>query len=337
MKFKSFISNALLVTVSIVATAAAIEYGTRLLYPALVPSGHLRFVKGEGGMPTLGPRNARLRHIKNTGDFDVAVNFNKYGFRDSKILEDSVPGDYFLVGDSLSIGWGVEEGERYSNLVQADMKRKVFNLSAPGDIDGFEVVLNYAKKNGAKITKLLLAVSMAINMKNFEEKAGEKPAASPRPGIIATLKPILMTNSAFYFLVTSFVHKNKTLAKKAIELGLINPNVEGIAHKPYSRVNIESMTRRAARLAEKYDTTIIIGHSRGLWFGTEEEKKTAWRIHKAVLARFKEMGLKVVDVGKAFGEDDDPQKNYFVNDGHWSPRGHASAARAIIKHLKDKG
>ena len=336
MKIKSLISNGLLVAVSIAVTAAVIEYGTRLLYPALIPSGHLRFVKGEGDMPTLGPRNARLRQIKNTGDFDVAVNFNKYGFRDSKNLDESEPGDYFLVGDSLSIGWGVEEDERYSNLVQAALKRRVFNLSAPGDIDGFEKVLNYAKKNDAKITKLLLAISMAVNMKNFEKKAGENPAPGPGPGIIARLKPILMTNSAFYFLVTSFVHKNEPLKMKAIELGLINPNLEGIAHKPYSRENIESMTRRAVRLAEKYDTTIIIGHSRGLWFGTEEEKKTAWRIHKAVLDRFSEMGLKVVDVGQAFGEDDDPKKNYFVNDGHWSPKGHGTAARAIIKHLKAK-
>lgn len=336
MKIKSFISNGLLVAISIVVTGGVIEYGTRLLYPALIPSGHLRFVKGEGDMPTLGPRNTRLRQIKNTGDFDVAVNFNKYGFRDSKNLEESAPGDYFLVGDSLSIGWGVEEDVRYSNLVQAALKRKVFNLSAPGDIDGYEKVLNYAKKNGAKITKLLLAVSMAINLKNFEEKAGENPASGPRPRIAARLKLILMSNSAFYFLVTSFVHKNETLKKKAIGLGMINPNIEGIAYQPFSRINIESMTRRAARLAEKYDTTIIIGHSRGLWFGAEEEKKTAWRIHKAVLARFKEMGLKVVDVGRAFGEDDDPRKNYFANDGHWSPKGHASAARAIIKHLKNQ-
>ncbi|NQV83530.1 MAG: hypothetical protein HQ494_06885 [Rhodospirillales bacterium] len=306
------------------------------MYPALEPSGHLRFVKGNGEIPTLGPRNTRLRQIKNTGDFDVTVNFNKYGFRDSKNLEDSAPGDYFLVGDSLSIGWGVEEEERYSNLIQAALGRKVFNLSIPGDMDNFEKVLGYAKKNGAKITRLLLAISMSINLKNFEKKAEEKPAPSPRSGIVATLKPILMTHSAFYFLVTSFVHKNEMLKKKAIELGFLNPSIEGVAHLPFSRENINSMTRRAARLAEKYETTIIIGHSRGLWFGTEDEKKTAWRTHKAVIAQFKKIGLKVIDIGQAFSEDDDPQKNYFANDGHWSPKGHASAARAIIKHLKAK-
>ena len=330
--------NGLLVAVSLAVSVAGVEYGTRFLFPALTPSGHLRFIEGEGDMSTLGPSNVQFRQIKNTGDFDVQVNFNKYGFRDSKDLATSSPQDYFLVGDSLSFGWGVKESERYSNLFQAALKRKVFNLCIPGDIDQFEKVLNYAEKNGAKVTNLLLAISMAFNLKDYEKNAEEKKEEknqSPSLGIIAFLKPYLMTHSAFYFLVTSFVHKNEMLKNTAVDWGLIRPNLEGIAHHSFSEKIIDSTARRVARLANKYNTTIIIAPSRAVWFGTKEEKRTADRIHQTFVDRLKQLGLRFVDVRPTFEEEGDPMKNYFVNDGHWSPRGHASAARAIFRHMKE--
>jgi lysophospholipase L1-like esterase len=345
MTLKSLILNVVLIAVSIVVTAAAIEYGTRLMFPALTPSGQLRFVAGKGDMPHLGPKNTTLRQIKNTGDFDVSVSFNKYGFRDSKDLAAGGPEDYFAVGDSLSFGWGVEENERYSDLIQAGIKRPVYNLCIPGGIDQFEKTINFAKKNGAKVKKLIMAISMGHNLGNYDDKAEQKareetiikaPKEKELPLLLVLYRPIkgfLVRNSAFYFLVTSFVHKNEGLKKIAVDLGLIKPSLEGIAHKTYSPKDIESTAQRTARLARQYDTLIVIAPSRALWSGTEEEKKTAQRIHREFVARLAEMGLKVADTRPAFEEEDDPLKNYFANDGHWSPKGHAAAARAILRHL----
>jgi len=334
MKLKRLVLNGLLMAVSITISVAAVEYGTRLLFPALAPSGQIRFVVGKGDMPNLGPKHMSLRQVKNTGDFNVRVNFNKYGFRDVKDLAESEPEDYFVVGDSLSFGWGVEENERYSDLIQAALKRPVFNLCIPGNIDDFEKLVNYAKEKGAKVKKLIIAISMGHNLANYEDKArAEKDPPGP-PGFLHSIKPFLMTNSAFYFLVTSFIHKNEALKNIAIDFGLITPNLEGIAHKAYSPKILKSTALRAARLARQYDTLIVIAPSRALWFGSDEEKKIARRIHREFVARLKELGLKVANIRPAFEAEDDPLKNYFANDGHWSPKGHASAARAIIRQLK---
>jgi len=322
---------------ALAVSGMAAEFAVRLAQPELDPARHVRFEKAQNGLPTLGPRNTEQRQIKNTGDFDVAVYFNKYGFRDTKDLATSAPGDYFVVGDSLSFGWGVEEAQRYSNLVQAELKRNVFNLCIPGDIDDFEKVIAYAEKNGAKIDRLLLAISMAFNLKNYEKKAEKKAAPIRAEGLMAPLKQYLMTHSASYFLVTSFVHRNETLKKKAIELGLIRPNIEGIAYKAFSAEIIESTARRTARLARKYDTTIVIAHSRALWIGTDEEKKTADRIHRTFVTRLEELGLDVADVRPAFEASGNPIENYFANDGHWGPKGHRAAAAAIIDHIKARG
>ena len=336
MRLKPLIVNSLLLVVTIAISVAAIEYGTRLLYPALVPSGHLRFVQGKGSTPALGPRNTQLRQIKNTGDFDVSVNFNKYGFRDSKNLSDSTPQDYFLVGDSISFGWGVEETERYSNLVQAALKRNVYNLSIPGGVGQFEKVINFAIKNGAKVTNLLLASNLVLSLRDYEKNAvrEQENEKQPSSGILYTLKFYLMANSASYSLVTSLVHKNETLRELAIDFGLIRPNLEGIAHVSYSRRKIESTARFIAHLAKKFNTTIIFVPSRALWFGTNEEKKTAKRIHLEFAAFLRELGLDVVDIRSTFEEEGDPRRNFFANDGHWAPKGHELAARAIIRHLK---
>ena len=336
MQLKPLIVNSLLLAVTVAISVAAIEYGTRLLYPALVPSGHLRFVQGKGSTPVLGPRNTQFRQIKNTGDFDVSVNFNKYGFRDSKDLSDSTPQDYFLVGDSISFGWGVEETERYSNLVQTALKRNVYNLSVPGGFNQFEKVINFAIKNGAKVTNLLLASNLVLSLRDYEKNAAREQENKKQPstGILGTFKSYLMTNSAFYFLVTSLVHKNETLKELAVDFGLIRPNLEGIAYMSYSRRKIESTARFTARLAEKFNTTIIFVPSRALWFGTNEEKKTADRIHREFIAFLRELGLNVVDIRSTFEGEGDPWKIFFANDGHWAPKGHELAARAIIRDLK---
>ncbi len=336
VKIRSLILNGVLVAVAIVVSIAAAEYGTRLLYPALVPSGHLRFVQGKGSIPALGPKNTQLRQIKNTGDFDVSVNFNKYGFRDSKDLSNSTPQDYFLVGDSISFGWGVEEAERYSNLVQAALKRNVYNLSVPGGINQFEKVINFAIKNGAKVTNLFLASNLVLGLRDYEKNAAREQENKKQPsaGILGAFKSYLMTNSAFYFLVTSLVHKNETLRELAVDFGLIRPNLEGIAYVSYSRRKIESTARFTARLAKKFNTTIIFVPSRALWFGTNEEKKTADRIHREFIAFLRELGLDVVDIRPTFEEEGNPWKSFFANDGHWAPKGHELAARAIIQHLK---
>ncbi|MDA1090648.1 MAG: hypothetical protein O3A85_10095 [Proteobacteria bacterium] len=339
MTLKSLTINVIMIAVSIAVSALAIEFGTRFLYPALAPSGQIRFVAGKGDMPDLGPKNTTLRQIKNTGDFDVSVKFNKYGLRDSKDFAESTPEDYFVVGDSLSFGWGVEENQRYSDLLQAVLKRPVYNLCIPGGFDNFEKTINYAKQHGAKVKKLIMAISMGHNLAIYEDKgkAEDKPPPPTALGFLRSIKPILTSNSAFYFLVTSFIHKNDGLKKFATDWGLITPNLEGIAHKAYSPAVIESTAQRAARLARQYDTLVLIAPSRALWFGTEEEKKTARRIHREFIARLAELGLKVVDVRTTFEKEADPLKNYFVNDGHWSPQGHAAAAKALIKYLGAPG
>ncbi len=128
-----------------------LEVGIWVFLPKFDPSGAVRFHVNADRVP-LGPANETLRQWKNTGDYDVTFRFNGYGLRDEKDLALSTKDDYFVVGDSFSLGWGVEENERYSNRLEPLLSHRVYNVSAPGGFDSYERLIWYAISKGAKTT-----------------------------------------------------------------------------------------------------------------------------------------------------------------------------------------
>lgn len=125
-------ASVLKLAVALGAVAAGLlvmEGLVRLTAPAYDPSGHVRFTHLPDGT-AIGPPNLTRRMVKNTGDYDVEVAFNAVGFRDWKSLTTSTPDSIFVVGDSFALGWGVEERQRFSNLLQERLGRLVFNISS---------------------------------------------------------------------------------------------------------------------------------------------------------------------------------------------------------------
>ena len=58
------------------------EFAVRFVFPEFEPTRQLYFKFGDNKLPTLGNPNSSHRLIKNSGDYDVTVTFNKYVFRD---------------------------------------------------------------------------------------------------------------------------------------------------------------------------------------------------------------------------------------------------------------
>lgn len=66
---------------------------------------------------TLGQFNSTVRQRKNTGDYDVFIDFNKYGLRDTSDVSKAKESSLLIVGDSFTFGLGIETGKRFSDLV----------------------------------------------------------------------------------------------------------------------------------------------------------------------------------------------------------------------------
>lgn len=329
-----FLASVFIVAFASLAMIFVLEFVVRWAVPAFDPSGHVRIVAGDDEHPNLGPPNTQQRQIKNTGDFDVEIRFNKYGLRDDRDLAQSSRNDYFAVGDSISFGWGVKEEERVTEQLEKIIGRPVYNISIPGDLNISEKLVAYAEKNGAKIGNLIVFFGTEVRMRNYD---APRSTQATQPFILKqwfrVLKVTLMETSALYFLFTSFIHQNPILKDIAVEAGLINPNLEGFPIHTFDAQVIVSTAKRLARFAEVEDrrVTIVVLPMRTLWIGPSQ--KTEDRIWQTLIARLRELNLDVLDLRPHFEAGGRPFQFFFKNDGHWNPKGHAMVGRAVALHL----
>jgi hypothetical protein len=81
-----------------------------------------------------GRPNGRVR-VQNQG-IDYAIHLNSFGFRDIERPTAKPAGTkrVIAIGDSVTFGWGVSEGERFSDMLDADLGPdvEVLNMGCPG-------------------------------------------------------------------------------------------------------------------------------------------------------------------------------------------------------------
>ena len=107
-----------MVLLSFVGATFVAEYSVRLTLPKYDPAGHVSFYTDSVTGVLLGRPNSRTRQIKNSGDYDVEIAFNRHGLRDRRDIANGTARDLYVLGDSFAFGWGVEESERFSSLLE---------------------------------------------------------------------------------------------------------------------------------------------------------------------------------------------------------------------------
>lgn len=332
-RLKYFVFNLLGVALSLAAAIIVLEYAVRVIYPAYDPSGRIAFVAGENERPNLGPRNADMRQVKNTGDFNVSIRFNEHGFRDDRNVADATAEDILAVGDSLSFGWGVEEQERVTEQLEALTGRRLFNISIPGNIDMSEKLVRYAMAAGAEAKTIFLFFSTESRTQNYD-KIVQNPSAEI-PTSLLSVKNFLMGHSGLYFLLTSAIHQTPSLRNAAIDMGLIIPSREGIPIRTFDAETIESTARRLKKFERDFGENVVamILPSRGLWL--ERAQQVEEKIYRELIKKLDTYDVRYIDVRPAFEATGNPMQYYFQNDGHWTAEGHALVATYISSHLSD--
>ncbi len=316
------------------------EIVLRAVFDEFDPEHKLVFQINDRGYQ-LGPSGYSGRHSKNTGDFDVTVRSNLDGFRDTKALADSSIKDWFLVGDSFSFGFGVEEQSRYSNLLESQLGFPVFNISAPNNLDGYGFLVEYARRNGANIGRLMVGVCMENDLAiysppvQFEQLPTTRNA--PVGNGLPSVKYYLSSNSAVYMALTKLIHHSPWLKNIAVAAGLVIENLEGIPVTNYSRELVESSADRLQGIASMEginEMLIILIPSRGLW--VEKLKVQQRKIHNAFVDSLNRRNLEFIDLTTQFENAGNPLRYHFKDDGHWNESGHALAASVIAKQLNER-
>ena len=305
------------------------ELFVRKFFPIYDPSNQIEF-RHFDGVPLLSHRNSTIRHWKTTGDYDVEIYSNHLGLRNRKNLKNSKDTWIYIVGDSFSFGYGVSEEKRFSNLLETKHKiGEVINISIPTDLNGYEKLISYAKKNGAQIKKLILGFCMENDFKDYTKKKKENKKAYN----FAFLKVFLKKEIALYNLLTHAVHGNSHLQKFATKLGFIN-EVYTFRTPPNEKI-IKLSIKKIKNIFEKFNIkngyVLLIPH-KGIWMGEKKDKFK--KIHYMTKNLLLNEGLKIIDLKDSFDQTLNPIENlFFKNDGHWNNEGHKIVADVISKNL----
>jgi hypothetical protein len=311
------------------------EISIRNLLPQYDPRGNIEFYKNDEGVP-LAVRSGRL--WRNTGDFNVAVNINKYGLRDYKDLVNSKKEDIFTVGDSFSFGYGVEENERYSNILEHLSGINVYNISIPAiAIEEYEKLINYAKNSGAPIKKLIIGICMENDFesyglsKEFIEiyNKNRKRYTSP----LFKFRVFLQKSSATYTALTVVIHNTPWLKDLFINWGII---IDTVAYRPIATFEaVREGSNRLESIAAPYDVIVLIIPARYLWLPAEKERQLKERqVHELFVSLMKRRKIPVVDMKEVFESNGNPLNFYFRLDGHWTKEAHIIAANELAKKIK---
>jgi len=328
--------SAAVLLASTIISLLILELGVRWLLPQYSATGDIEYTTVEG-VP-LAPANTELVQWKNTGDYRVKVSINRWGLRDAKDLSTSTADDLFVVGDSFSMGHGVEEAERYSNRLEGLLKQRVFNVAIPADIEGYEALIGYAERNGAKMNKIILGICMENDIAQYRDRISPVTRLRERRSFAEGLRRTklwLQRYSSAYRAVTHQAHESKQLQALLVRLGLITTTNDGALRNVYSTAAIEQSAERVASIAARHQVIAVIIPSRLRWIGDNIEQER--RLHTDFVAQLRAQGLTVVDLAPAFEKGGQPLKYHFANDGHWNPAGHELAAAEIAAYIQAHG
>jgi hypothetical protein len=330
-----FLNNIIVLSIVITIGGFIFEIFVRNFFPQFDPSGHVTFKLNKDGVP-LSEKRGKFRQIKNTGDYNVLVIISQQGLRESKPLTKAGPKDIFVVGDSFSFGWGVEEQERFSNQLELLLGKAVFNISIPTDFDGYDKLISYAKRNGAKIYNLIIGVTMENDIRPYDtqNKAQAKNnVASTSFLSLLSLKFFLRNNSATYFLITSIIHKHQILKNLGIKFGLIKPNLALVSNHLLKQKDIFNSAKRLKNISKKFNSLILIIPSRALWTGSKQERAVADKYHSLFISEITKLKLQFVDLRAVLEQSGNPMALHFRHDGHWTAEAHNLAAKQLAVKL----
>lgn len=352
--------NPLIFLSSSILSLFLLEFLIRIILPVHDPSGMLEFYHNQDGVP-LARENSISRQWRNSGDYDVTVQINQYGFRDTKDLRMSTANDLFVVGDSFSFGYGVEEAERYSSLLETKLAVPIYNISIPTDIDGYEKLIAYAQEKGAIINNLIIGISMENDLVNYRLDgspqynvnatssnrgvSGDNASSHEQTGTaykselllrtFSSLKYFLFTHSATYNAMISTIYNTDFLREIAIQLGVTDRPDLTVQKSIYSHEMLQSSVARLIQLQKNRNipvVTLVIIPSRALWVGSNQEVEG--QVHAEFVALLQEAGFTVIDLRPAFEADGQPMDYFFKVDGHWNVKGHQKAADIIYDYLR---
>jgi len=323
-----FIKKLALLAFSASLSLLVLEFAVRIFFPFYQPDRQIVFYANEQGVP-LGPAGQTVPQRTPKGDYDLSITFNQLGFRDSKDLAHSTADDWFALGDSFALGWGVEETNRFSTIIDGLLTSSVYNISIPTDIAGYNLLYTYAEQHGATISNVLLSVCMENDLRDYYATSTNAVPAT-KNSLKYLLRSHAKSHSALYLFLSYELQQSKLTRNLLEKIGvsrkvdsdeLMYKNQLNEKALQYSIDLLDAVASRPARVL------VLIIPSRALWLGSNRQVES--EVHERFVSAVRQKGYEVVDMRAAFESTGNPMQFYFANDAHWNDAGHVLAAKAV--------
>ena len=284
------------------------------------------------GFRMIGIPNLKMEHKSLGNEFNINLEFNKIGFRDHNNLKESSKEDYVILGDSYAFGYGVEEEDRFGEVLEKTLldSLECFNLGIPScHFLNSKSNLEYGLQLGLQTENMIFAVCMENDILKYED------IQEPTVSILKNIKSWGHKNSCLYNFAGKQIHSSKFIEDTLNQLGLVNKLEEKKILAEINQSVISSATY-LEDLINEFNTIILIIPSRFLWM--EEHKENANLQHQKFIEILMERSMNVIDMKPVFDSlSTNPLDDfYFKIDGHWKEEGHKVAAQAIYDRLQIK-
>ena len=282
---------------------------------------------------------------QNNGDFRVNIKINDFGLRNNEQV-DKANGRIWVVGDSMTFGWGVEEDQIYSSIISDRLEIKTFNIASPGtDICGYQALLHrMPNQQMPKVVVMGLILENDIHEYDCAERARQAEMQTKKAppkllfgGSLLKIKMFLTRNLATYNFIAVSLKRVDVIREILNRIGIIrdaktyrNPLSGGDFDKTV-KASVDEIEKFSKMLPDKIPFLVVIAPGRfELYNGDPLYSKLRKEIGQALNNR----QISFVDPFQSFIKAGyDP--THFTHDGHWTALGHKLAGEAAAQRISE--
>jgi len=337
----------LAVLISIVAGIGLSEVLLRVVMPDWREFYSGRFMIGvtvPGHSPVMAGRPGFDGYFsQNNGDFRVKLKLNELGHRNPEPAT-AANGQIWAIGDSMTFGWGVEQAEMYSEVLEKRLSTPVYNLASPGtDICGYQTMVAQMPKDAApKATVVGLILENDVRMYDCPAEARESAAKQQgRPdsggglSLLAIKQSATQKSALYNFFAVSlkrvaFVQDFLVRLKIINKPHTVNHRVAPEQFPALAASTVNEIVRLKSMLPASTSFLVMVAPTR---FEIRDGTPLYQDLRLAVMKELVRRGIPAVDPLPAFTAAGFGP-THFKHDGHWSALGHRIAAEAVADNLK---
>ena len=272
---------------------------------------------------------------QNNGDFRVRLSINEFGLRDPAPAQDA-DGRLWVVGDSMTFGWGVEREEMYSTRLAQLSGIPTYSVASPGaDVCGYQMLVERMPKN-IHPRAVLLGLVLENDLREYDCRADVAVAETPHAGWAPTalnlpeIKSFLTDQSATYNFFAVTLKRVGFLTPILKATGLVaqeHARIVGVDPMRFGAV-IASSADEIARLRAAFPPSVPFAVLvMPVRLEIRDDDPFFRRTREAVIEALATRHIETIDPFAALRAAGFAP-THFRHDGHWSALGHEIAAKA---------